>query len=520
MLTVIVRGADGSARTLAFAQPQVTVGRDATNDVCFPVGSVSKFHARLSWHDGACRVEDLGSTNGTLVDGKTVKDAIVGPNSTVTIGDFHLRIQANTSQNVLKSANRISTRESVAVQSSAPETIATAPLPDMPMPLDALPELGPLGELLEDPTVTRVQCVRHDVIHVTRNGHTTLSGLGFASEEALRTAIDRLVQPPGRGSSSKMGWDASDLILERRLRSGTRVLAMAPPLSEHVCCTIIPRIARSSTMADLVSAMVLTSEQAEQLAHALQARRNLFVCGVQDARAGAVLAALVSTLAESERIAVVHAGVDVAAHGRPIVSLALPVNRGDELETLRAAHALGFERVVVTAGRPELAAKAIEVAAEGAAASIVVVAANTLENATVAIAAQLALAHPGAPESALTTIMRSGIDLGVQLAVGAKGALRVERLGELAVVDGELVIRDRAGTTTAATAPKKIAPDLGTIPPTQAVPSRKKTVQSLPAVQNRVNIESKMIGVPAPPSTETEVPTVPPPTMEPPPTVT
>ena len=54
---------------------ETTLGRAPGCGVQIDDVRVSKLHARLFFHDGAWYLEDLGSTNGTQLDG----EAVVGP---------------------------------------------------------------------------------------------------------------------------------------------------------------------------------------------------------------------------------------------------------------------------------------------------------------------------------------------------------------------------------------------------------------------------------------------------------
>jgi pilus assembly protein CpaF len=533
MLTVIVRAADGSARTLAFDQPQVTVGRDANNDICFPVNSVSKFHARLTWQDGGCKVEDLGSTNGTTIDGQTVQEAVVGPRAAIGIGDFVLRVQVQPGTTPRPTPPNL---PAVAPPPREPEKPAVSPLAAPPAALDAkglaalrlllerasasvdaaklarpvvepgtmreveealtklargmslagevpvevkasdliatafreLVDLGALGPLLDDPRVTRIQCLRHDILHVTKDGRTAASPFAFSSGAALRRAIDRLALRAGRA------WEKTDVMLERRLASGGRIVATAPPLTEQVTCTITPRVARGATMQELVAAGVLAPPMVAFLQQALLQRVNIFISGTAENRAGVVLSALVGACPPGDRVAVVHASVDIGAAGRSLVSLALPMHRPGEQDVLRAAHALAYERVVVTDGRPDLAAKALEAAADGSSASIIAIRGRTLEEAILALMAQVAIAHPGIGADAASALVRTRLSLGIQLGAAPNGTLRIVRIAELAAGTTGIALRDRfalgpAPTTTAAATPPKVAAppldDAPTIPP-------------------------------------------------------
>jgi hypothetical protein len=47
----------------------VTIGRDLSNDIVVSDPEVSRFHVKLRWSQTSFEVEDLGSTNGTLLNG-------------------------------------------------------------------------------------------------------------------------------------------------------------------------------------------------------------------------------------------------------------------------------------------------------------------------------------------------------------------------------------------------------------------------------------------------------------------
>ncbi len=63
---------EGNAQRFAMSQQTIVLGRGEACDVSIPHASVSRTHARLHLHDGGMEVEDLGSANGTRVDGAPV----------------------------------------------------------------------------------------------------------------------------------------------------------------------------------------------------------------------------------------------------------------------------------------------------------------------------------------------------------------------------------------------------------------------------------------------------------------
>jgi len=52
--------------------PVITIGREAGNDIVLEDPQVSRHHARLTQQGGLYIVEDLGSTNGTFLNGRRV----------------------------------------------------------------------------------------------------------------------------------------------------------------------------------------------------------------------------------------------------------------------------------------------------------------------------------------------------------------------------------------------------------------------------------------------------------------
>jgi hypothetical protein len=74
---------------------EVTIGRDPGNEVPLPEDTtVSRRHARLRAADGGYRVEDLGSSNGTFVNGGRVTEAPLRPGDEVSIGGTRFRFES------------------------------------------------------------------------------------------------------------------------------------------------------------------------------------------------------------------------------------------------------------------------------------------------------------------------------------------------------------------------------------------------------------------------------------------
>jgi hypothetical protein len=71
---------------------ELVIGRDSDCDVALSDDSVSRRHARLVSRDGAWIIQDLGSTNGTLLNGEPVGRCELRPGDRLQLGTQLLEV--------------------------------------------------------------------------------------------------------------------------------------------------------------------------------------------------------------------------------------------------------------------------------------------------------------------------------------------------------------------------------------------------------------------------------------------
>lgn len=76
--------------TFVLDTPDITIGRDPSSSVFLNDMTVSRRHAVLHIAGGSARIEDLGSLNGTWVDGAIVKTSPLVDGSTIQVGTFRM----------------------------------------------------------------------------------------------------------------------------------------------------------------------------------------------------------------------------------------------------------------------------------------------------------------------------------------------------------------------------------------------------------------------------------------------
>jgi pSer/pThr/pTyr-binding forkhead associated (FHA) protein len=85
-------------KEVALSKTRTTLGRRPSNDIVFDNLAVSGEHAVLTLEGPAIRIEDLGSTNGTRVNGETVRDQVLRDGDVIAIGKYTLSLVADLPQ--------------------------------------------------------------------------------------------------------------------------------------------------------------------------------------------------------------------------------------------------------------------------------------------------------------------------------------------------------------------------------------------------------------------------------------
>ena len=76
----------GGGDPIPLKKQKLLVGRRPTCDLCLPFPNVSSQHCELEMKNGYWHIQDLGSSNGTTLNGKTVQRRLVRSGDVIGIG--------------------------------------------------------------------------------------------------------------------------------------------------------------------------------------------------------------------------------------------------------------------------------------------------------------------------------------------------------------------------------------------------------------------------------------------------
>ena len=146
----VMRSGPTPGKIFPLEEPGIMIGRDNTSDLVINDAEISRKHARLIWQDGNYVIEDVGSTNGTFINGKRLSAPFVlYGGEIVTLGENIVLIYEPTSDPnatmLSVAAQNVKKSETVTVNNPEPE-ISDTPQPT-PIKLDQQAEAPVAGQL-------------------------------------------------------------------------------------------------------------------------------------------------------------------------------------------------------------------------------------------------------------------------------------------------------------------------------------------------------------------------------------
>jgi len=302
--------------------------------------------------------------------------------------------------------------------------------------------LGPLEDLLADPSVEEVMVNGPRQVYVERAGRIERADVGFADEEELRNAIERILAPLGRRI------DELSPMVDARLGDGSRVNVVIPPLAVDGPALSIRRFsARRPSPADLVEMGTLSAAQRDLLADAVAGRRSVLVSGGTGSGKTTLLNALSSFIAAGERVVTIEDAAELRLQQPHVVRLesrpAGVEGRGEVTvrDLLRNALRMRPDRIVIGEVRGPEALDLLTALNTGHDGALCTVHANSPADALARLETLTLMAGLGLPHEAIAEQVQRGVDLVAHLVRDADGGRRVSEIAEVVRAAGATGVR-------------------------------------------------------------------------------
>jgi pilus assembly protein CpaF len=301
--------------------------------------------------------------------------------------------------------------------------------------------LGPLEDLLADPNVSEIMVVDPHTIFAEIKGCIQETPYRFTDNESVRAAIERIVTPLGRRI------DESSPLVDARLRDGSRVNAVIPPLAIKGPCITIRKFARDRlTMERCVEYGSLTPRMARFLERCVKVRKNIVISGGTGSGKTTLLNILSASIPEEERVVTIEDAAELQLRQTHVVSLeSRPANmEGKGAYTIRdlVKNALRMrpDRIVVGECRGGEAIDMLQAMNTGHDGSMTTTHANSPREALSRLETLCLMSGLDLPVRAIRSQIASSVDVVIQQTRLSDGSRRITSITEVCDVneDGDI----------------------------------------------------------------------------------
>src|ERR1700744_3368656 len=298
--------------------------------------------------------------------------------------------------------------------------------------LDEVFGLGPLEPLLQDASVNDILVNTHNSVYVERHGVLEKTAIIFKDDRHLMHVIDKIVSAVGRRV------DESSPMVDARLKDGSRVNAIIPPLAvDGPILSIRKFSAKPLAAEDLLRNKALAEPMLEVLKGAVQARLNIIVSGGTGAGKTTLLNVMSGFIDEHERIVTIEDFAELQVKHAHVVRLECrPPNvegKGSVKQRELVINALRMrpDRIVLGEVRGEECMDMLQAMNPGHDGSLTTIHANTPRDAVARMETMALMGASGLPERAIKAQIASAVHLIVQIARMSDGSRRVTHITEL-----------------------------------------------------------------------------------------
>jgi pilus assembly protein CpaF len=349
------------------------------------------------------------------------------------------RVDVNRqSEEELRENTRVMLEEIVASDRTIPAHMDRAML--VKRVLDEVVGLGPLEDLIADESVSEIMVNSYDEIFIERKGQLQKSDITFTSNQAVVSAIERIVTPIGRRI------DESSPMVDARLKDGSRVNAVIPPLALKGANITIRKFSKKKLVGeDLIRFGSMTPVMLEFLKTVVEQKANIIISGGTGSGKTTLLNVMSSYIPQDERIVTVEDAAELQLGQPNLVGLeSRPANaEGKGLVSIRdlVKNCLRMrpDRIVVGECRGGEALDMLTAMNTGHDGSLTTAHANTPRDCLARIEVMVMMAGMDLPIRAIREQIASAVRFIVQQNRFACGTRKITHITEVTGMEGDVI---------------------------------------------------------------------------------
>ncbi|HKR10752.1 MAG TPA: CpaF family protein [Pyrinomonadaceae bacterium] len=300
--------------------------------------------------------------------------------------------------------------------------------------------LGPLEQLLADTSISDILVNSPHNVYIERRGKLERTNIEFKDNEHLMRVIERIVSSVGRRI------DESSPMVDARLKDGSRVNAIIPPLSLDGPVLSIRRFgAEPLRMPRLIENQALTPDMAAMFEMCVNSRLNILISGGTGAGKTTLLNALSAYIKENERIVTIEDSAELQLQQPHVVRLETrPPNiegKGEvtQRDLVRNALRMRPDRIVIGEVRGGEAIDMLQAMNTGHDGSLTTVHANSSRDALARLETMIQMTGMRLSDRAMRQQIASAINMVIQVARLSDGTRRITSISEITGMEGDMI---------------------------------------------------------------------------------
>jgi pilus assembly protein CpaF len=299
---------------------------------------------------------------------------------------------------------------------------------------------GPLEPLLRDDQITEIMVNGPNNVYIERSGKLERTNIRFRDADHIIAIAQKIAAKIGRRI------DESSPMVDARLRDGSRVNVILPPLAIDSPCITIRKFSRHRLdFAAMVANGTMSAGVARLLGIAARARLNVLISGGTGSGKTTLLNALSLLIDDGERIISIEDAAELQLQQPHVIRLETrsPNLEGggqvNQHDLLRNALRMRPDRIIVGEVRGSEAFDMLQAMNTGHDGSISTVHANTARDALTRIENMVQMGYASLPLRAIRSQLVDALDLVVHVERMRDGVRRVTQVVEVCGLEGDVI---------------------------------------------------------------------------------